>query len=66
MISRATRDALDPTTSPEVATDPFDGEVTVYLRTGFSDVARNRQRAVLARLDQLVAFRTGPFNERYL
>ena len=55
MIPPVTRDALDPTASAEVATDPFDGEVTLYLRTGVPDVARDRQRAVLARLDQLVA-----------
>jgi len=55
MIPRATRDALDPTASPEATTDPFDGEVTLYLRTGVPDVARDRQRTVLARLDQLLA-----------
>ncbi|CCQ36242.1 uncharacterized protein Nmlp_2059 [Natronomonas moolapensis 8.8.11] len=55
MIPRATRSALDPTASSETATDPFDGEVTLYLRTGVSDVVRDRQRTVLARLDQLAA-----------
>jgi len=55
MIPRATRDALDPTASPEAATDPFGGEVVLYFRAGVPDVARDRQRAVLARLDQLTA-----------
>lgn len=57
VITRAIQEKAETSSAPpDVDLEaPFDGEVTVYLRSSAPDVARERQRATLDRIEQLRA-----------